>query len=199
MQVAFLTDSSKYLLSVFWCLSLLIKVCKQAQSTQDLSSQSTQRCDCSFSSMRYLSLSPKTVCEVCWLLMLLWDALPSCMLSHFLPAGNPNRGGFSWSPAPHNCTTHQLSSQALSYSARNAVAGCWAQQGLWGRATAAGRPSGEGAVTPLCSELRRRCQPAAATLPHCTVGLLSAVLQMWQVCQLKASSIGRVTVKKQFI
>lgn len=36
--------------------------------------------------------------------MLLWDALPSCMLSHFLPAGNPNSGGFHWSPAPHNCS-----------------------------------------------------------------------------------------------
>jgi len=33
------------------------------------------------------------------------------MLSHFLPAGNPKRGG--WSPAPHNCTTRLLSSQAL--------------------------------------------------------------------------------------
>lgn len=142
MQVTHLIDNSRYLLSVFWCPSLLIKVCKQAQSTQDLSSQSTQRCDCSFSSTQYLSLSPKKICEVCWLelLMLLWDALPSCMLSHFLPAGNPNRGGFPWSLAPHSCATQLLSSQALSCSARNVVAECWAQQELWERAIAVGRP-----------------------------------------------------------
>lgn len=57
----------------------------------------------------------------------------------------------------------------------------------------------ERAATPPCSELRTCCEPAAAASPRCAAGLLRAVLQMWQVCQRKAGSIGAVTMKSQFI
>lgn len=145
------------------------------QSTQDFDSQSTQRCDCNFSSTQYHSFSPKKICEVCWLelLRLLWDALPSCMLSHFLPAGNPNSRGFHWSPAPHNCNTQQLSSQALSYSTRNVVAQCWAQQGALRACHFWGETLSRRALPPHCAKPRRCREPAAplgSSTPSCRCG-----------------------------
>lgn len=103
MQVTDLTENSKYLLSVFWHPSLLIKICKQVQSTQDLSSQNTQRCDCSFSSAQ--SFSSKKIREVCWqgFRMLLWGALTSCHYASFpqaIQTGEAASGARLWLWAP---------------------------------------------------------------------------------------------------
>lgn len=169
MQVTHLTDNSKYLLSVLCCCSLLIKLCKQAQSR--ISTPRVHR-GVTVVFPQYLSLSAKKICEVCWLepLTLLWDALPRCMFSHFLPAGNPNRRGFPWSPAPHNCTTQlllQLKTVLGSAGARRTChchgqtlhrRGCklWARELLWARGCC---------LTLLRCGAARRCPTDAIVMP----------------------------------
>lgn len=99
MQLTDLTENSKYLLSVFWHPSVLIKMSKQVQSTQDLGSQNTQRCDCRFFSAQFFSLFQENtwglLAGVSYAAFRCLDKLSLC----FLPTGNPNRWGCLWSPS----------------------------------------------------------------------------------------------------
>ena len=112
-----------------------------------------------------------------------------------IQTGQASPGALPLTTAPHNCSALR--------PFRTAPEMWWLSAGL--RRSSENVPllwadlEQGSAATPLCSELKRCCEPAAAASPRCTIGLLSAVLQMWQVCQHKASSIGTVSVKSQFI
>lgn len=167
MQVTHLIENSKYLLSVFWC-PLLIEVCKQAQSTQDLSCQSTQRCDCSFACAQYLSLFPQentcallTGAALRCLAKLYVIPLPSCRQS--------KQGSLPLEP----CPSQLLSSQAL-LQCQKCGGRVLGSAGALRRSHLCGQTSNRSVPQPHCAlssgdAATQRLPPRPAALRGCSV------------------------------
>lgn len=143
-----------------------------------------------FPLLKYLSPPRKYARFVDWSLLCCFET--PCQVLHYpasflqaIQRGKASPGALPLAAAPHNCSALRPSPTAPEM--------WWLSAGLSRGSEKVPPPwadlDQEGAATPVHSELRR-CWS--------TIGLLSAVLQMWWECQHKASSVGTVTLKSQF-